>query len=271
MPPQKAAEMSSALPAQSRLASISTAPTTSDLSYMSDHTETSERLELVMDVEVGKCVYRLICDDGSIIENPRIDGLEVEFLGRLGGVVEIHEGGVFRNSRILAGGAALITIKKTHSKGIKNARIETACPCKYKTLFIDEGCSIEGARFALVNDANLSVSIGKDCMFSSNILFRGADGHTIFDVGTGEVLNRSTPIVVGNHVWIGAGATFLKGAHIPNNVIIGSNALLSRKFEEEYVAIAGTPGRVVKTGVNWDRARIPEYELAMSQRQDLNS
>ncbi|MGF6506733.1 acyltransferase [Paraburkholderia sp. 32] len=218
-----------------------------------------------MDVEVGKCVYRLRCNDGSIIENPRIDGLEVEFLGRLGGVVEIEEGSIFRNTRISAGGAALITIKRTHSKGIKNTRIETACPCKFKQLFIDEGCSIEGSRFALVNDANLFVSIGKDCMMSSNILFRGADGHTIFNVATGEVLNRSTPIVVGDHVWIGAGATFLKGAQISSNVIVGSNTLLSRRFEEKFVAIAGMPARVVKTGVNWDRARIPEYELAMSR------
>lgn len=217
-----------------------------------------------MDVEVGKCVYRLLCNDGSTIENPRIDGLEVEFLGRLGGVVEIEEGAVFRNTRIMAGGAGLITIRKTHARGINSTRIETACPYKFKKLYIDEGCSIEGARFALLNDANLLITIGKDCMLSSNIVFRAADAHTVFDVVTGAVLNRSTPIVLGDHIWVGAGVTFLKGAQVASNVVIGANSLLSRKYDEECVALAGTPARVVKQGINWDRMRIPQYEHALN-------
>jgi carbonic anhydrase/acetyltransferase-like protein (isoleucine patch superfamily) len=202
----------------------------------------------------------MVRDNGDVVENPRIDGLEVIFQGRLGGVVEIDEGSVFRNTKIVAGGMARIVVKRTHEKGIKNTKIETACLCKVKELYIDSGCSIEGARFALLDDENLSVKIGKDCMLSSNILFRAADGHTLFDVGSGDVINRSRPIKIGDHVWIGAGATFLKGAEVASNVIIGANSIVSKSYLEENVALAGAPARVVKRNVGWSRSRIPEYE-----------
>jgi len=213
-----------------------------------------------MDVEIGKFAYRILCKDGSVIENPRIDGLEVEFRGRFGGLIEIEDGSIFKNSKISLGSGAVVTIKKTNLKGIKNTRVDTSCACKFKKLFIDEGCSIEGARFALVDDENLSITVGKDCMLGSNILLRPADGHTVFDVATGAVLNRSMPIVIGDHVWVGTGVTLLKGANVANNVVIGSNSLLSKRYDEEYVALAGTPARVVKRGINWSRSRIPEYE-----------
>lgn len=219
----------------------------------------------MQDLELGQCIYRMVRDNGDVVENPRIDGLEVIFLGRLGGVVEIAEGSVFRNTKIIAGGMAKITIKRTHEKGIKNTKIETACPCRFKELYIDSGCSIEGARFALLDDANLSVKIGKDCMLSSNILFRAADGHTIFDVESGDVLNPSRPIKIGDHVWIGAGATFFKGAEVASNVIVGANSLISKSYVEENVALAGAPATVVKRNISWSRLRIPEYERQRSE------
>lgn len=49
-------------------------------------------------VEIGKNIYRLVKEDGTFIENPVIDGLKVEFMGRMGGVVEIEEGSVFKNT-----------------------------------------------------------------------------------------------------------------------------------------------------------------------------
>ena len=211
-------------------------------------------------VEIGKNIYRLVKEDGTFIENPVIDGLKVEFMGRMGGVVEIEEGSVFKNTIIRAGGAGYINIKKTHPKGIKNTLIETVCPCKYKYLFIDKNCSIEGARFALIDDDNLIVILGKDCMLSSGIVIRAADGHTIFDINTKLPINNAKPIILGDHIWVGADVTILKGTKIPSNTIIGTGSLVSKEFTEEYSAIAGTPAKVVKTDINWDRARIFEYK-----------
>ncbi len=189
-----------------------------------------------MTIENDKFVYKLILANGSEIINPTIDGLSVEFKGSYGGIVEIHEGAIFYNTKI-----------------------ETACSCRHKKLFIDEGCSIESARFAIVNDDNLSVYIGKDCMLSSEIVFRSCDGHTIYSIDNNKVLNASKPIILGDHVWVGAKATFLKGTVIPNNSIIGTGSIVSKEFTEQFTAIAGIPAEVVKTGVNWDRDTIPAF------------
>ncbi|UKH20695.1 acyltransferase [Actinobacillus pleuropneumoniae] len=215
-------------------------------------------------IKIGENIFRLICKDGRVIDNPEINGLQVIFQGRMGGTVEIEEDAVFHNTKIYAGGAGFIRINKTHPKGIKNVTIKTVCPCPYKYLLIDEGCSIEQAVFMLVNDEDLVVKIGKDCMLSSGIFFRAADGHTIFDVNTKNVMNYSSPIIIGDHVWIGANSTFLKGAEVASNSIVGTHSLVTKKFSKQFCAIAGIPANVVREGINWDRLRITEYKQHLS-------
>ncbi len=63
--------------------------------------------------------------------------------------------------------------------------------------------------------------------------------------------------------------TFLKGSNIPNNTIIGTGSLLSKKFVDENTIIAGIPAKVVKRGVGWDRAYIPVYERDMKQKDNI--
>lgn len=92
------------------------------------------------------------------------------------------------------------------------------------------------------------------------MFFRGCDGHTIFDINSGVVLNKSKPIVIGDHVWVGVDAIFLKGCEIPNITIVGTGSIASRKYSEQSTVIAGRPASVVKTGVNWDRSYIHVYE-----------
>lgn len=213
-----------------------------------------------MTVEFGKFSYKLLLANGDEIENPKIEGLDVEFKGTQGGVVEIEEGAVFHNTKIFIGSMGHVHIKRTHPRGIRNTKIEMACSCKFKTVFIDEGCSIESSRFSMVNEHNLIVKIGKHCMLSSNVLFRTSDGHTIFDIKTGTVINKSKPIILGDHIWVGASATFLKGSTIPNNSIVGTGSIVSTQFTEEFTAIAGIPAAVVKKGIGWDRAHIHTFE-----------
>lgn len=117
---------------------------------------------------MGNFIYKLLCSNGEEILNPQIDGLEVEFKGTQGGVVEIEEGAVFHNTKIFIGSQGHVRINKTYARGIRNTRIEMACAYKIKSLFIDEGCSIESSRFSMVNDNNLSVTI-RNCMISSNV------------------------------------------------------------------------------------------------------
>lgn len=105
------------------------------------------------------------------------------------------------------------------------------------------------------------ISIGKNCLFSSNIHFQTGDSHSILDL-TGKRINKSEDISIGDHVWVGTKVTCLKGVRVPPHSIIGACAVLTEQFLEENTVLAGVPARVVKKGVRWSGKRIPVGEVA---------
>lgn len=128
------------------------------------------------------------------------------------------------------------------------------------SLVIKKECSIESCRFAMANESNLSITIGEDCMLSSNIVFRATDGHAIFELNDKKVINSTKPIVIGNHVWVGSGVLIMKGTKVLNNSVIGTKSLVTKEFSEGNVVIAGTPAKIVKRYINWDRKYIDKYK-----------
>lgn len=100
------------------------------------------------------------------------------------------------------------------------------------------------------------VIIGKDCMFSSNITIMNSDAHSIISLDENERLNFSKDINIGDHVWIGAGVTILKGTDIQDNTIIGSRSLLTNKLYQNNCVYAGSPAELRRENVNWLRERI---------------
>ncbi len=121
-------------------------------------------------------------------------------------------------------------------------------------IFIGENTSIFGDT-QLAAMEGTSVRIGKDCMFSSDIQFRTGDSHSIID-SDGKRLNPSENIYIGNHVWVGTKVICLKGVHIADNCIVGAGSLLTKKFNEENVIVAGNPAKIVKHNINWLVKRI---------------
>jgi acetyltransferase-like isoleucine patch superfamily enzyme len=57
---------------------------------------------------------------------------------------------------------------------------------------------------------------------------------------------KTSPIVIGNNVWVGTKATILQGVMIGENAVIGANAVVTRDVPANSIA-AGVPARVVKT------------------------
>lgn len=117
---------------------------------------------------------------------------------------------------------------------------------------IGKDTTIGGAFIALTEKSQCF--IGEDCMLSDMIQIYAADGHSILDAKTGEILNTATnPLIVGDHVWIGNGVRLTKNAHIYDNSIIASGAVACKDYKESNVIIAGNPGMIVKWGVTWSR------------------
>ncbi len=119
---------------------------------------------------------------------------------------------------------------------------------------IGHNTTIEDADFASIE--SVSVRIGNDCMFSFGIDIRPGDSHSIIDLTSNKRINPSQDIEIGNHVWIGAKATILKGVKIADNVIVGNGSMVTKSIMSSNCIIAGLPAKVIRENVNWCRERI---------------
>jgi acetyltransferase-like isoleucine patch superfamily enzyme len=100
-----------------------------------------------------------------------------------------------------------------------------------------------------------TVSIGTDCMFSTDVVLRTGDSHSIID-DSGNRINPAKDITIGNHVWFGNKTTILKGVVIGDNCIVATGAIVTAPVFKSNIIIAGNPARVVKENINWLRERI---------------
>lgn len=109
---------------------------------------------------------------------------------------------------------------------------------------IGANCAIE------VQEDNQCIEIGNDNLWSHNIRLRNNDSHYIYDTITGERTNYPKPIIIGNHVWIAAYATVLKGVTINDGAVIGTHALVTKDIPNNVVA-AGIPAKVLQSNIEW--------------------
>jgi acetyltransferase-like isoleucine patch superfamily enzyme len=100
-----------------------------------------------------------------------------------------------------------------------------------------------------------TVSFGNDVMIASGNQFRADDGHPIFDVRTEKRVNPAKDIIIGNHVWMAAGACALGGAQVGDGSVIGFRSLVSGRIPNNVVAV-GSPARVVRRNIAWERPHL---------------
>lgn len=188
----------------------------------------------------------LFDDDGMEIPvKEEIDGLSIICNGN-DNVIKIHKDTKFYTSLIHIGNDKTnVEIGKSSCLCI-NVR---CCFGEGQMFKIGAGTQIGQATFYL--DEQSGCCIGKDCMFSNGITVWGADGHGILELRGGYVNQAEKPVIIGDHVWVGFQATILKESKISDNSILGACSVLAKKFEEQNVAIAGNPAKIVKTGINW--------------------
>lgn len=91
-----------------------------------------------------------------------------------------------------------------------------------------------------------TIEIGAGCVIGRDVVIRSFDGHTIQQYG----YQISAPIKIGEHVWIGQGATILKGVDIGDGAIIAANAIVTKDVPAHCI-VAGNPAKVVKENINW--------------------
>lgn len=95
------------------------------------------------------------------------------------------------------------------------------------------------------------VQIGNDNLFAANCEIIGCIEHEVFDINTQEVLNMEQDVIIGNHNWIGRDVLFMNKSGIANNSVVGIKSLVTKKFVESNILIAGSPAKVRKHAIGW--------------------
>ena len=100
------------------------------------------------------------------------------------------------------------------------------------------------------------IVIGEKCLFSTDVVFRTGDSHSILDLETEKRINPSKDIIIGNHCWFGNKVTILKGVIIGQDTIVATGSIVTKSSNSSNVILAGNPAKVIKEGITWDINRI---------------
>lgn len=97
-------------------------------------------------------------------------------------------------------------------------------------------------------NAQSGVNIGNDVTLSygAKIITTGYDIEHWMK--TGEKIHfTDKPISIGDHCWIGAGATILPGVSIKGEyVVVAADAVVTKDILEDKVIVAGNPAKIIK-------------------------
>ena len=88
------------------------------------------------------------------------------------------------------------------------------------------------------------VTFGDYCMVGPGTLI-ATTNHPLDPQGRRERLAISTPITIGDDVWIGGNCTIVGGITIGSNVVVAGGAVVTKDIPDNCV-VAGVPARIVK-------------------------
>tara|TARA_R100000365_G_C2748436_1_gene79919 strand:- start:1453 stop:1818 length:366 start_codon:yes stop_codon:yes gene_type:complete len=93
--------------------------------------------------------------------------------------------------------------------------------------------------------AATGVVIGSDCAISWDVLITDTDFHQVSGV------QKSRSVRIGDNVWIGAGATILKGVTVGHGAIVAAKSVVTEDVPSKSL-VAGNPARLIRTEVDWE-------------------
>lgn len=114
------------------------------------------------------------------------------------------------------------------------------------------------------------LTIGEDCMFAAGITLRTDDAHPIFDRATGNRLNKTSSVSIGDHVWLAPEVAVLPGAKVGEGSVIGMRSVVTGDIPAHSLAI-GVPARVFRQNIVWDKQHVSEENAHTLTHIDLLS
>ncbi len=89
------------------------------------------------------------------------------------------------------------------------------------------------------------VVIGDDCLIAGSVSITDCDFHDIDPEARHKSQGSKRPVRIGNNVWLGTGATVLKGVTIGDNSVVGAMSVVTKPVPANCV-VAGNPARIIR-------------------------
>jgi len=94
------------------------------------------------------------------------------------------------------------------------------------------------------------IEFGSNCRISWDSQIIDTDFHKVYD-GFSNHLNPDKPVKLGNNCWIGNHCLIQKGTHLAHMVVVSSNSMVNKVFDESHIILAGSPAKIIRTSIAW--------------------
>ena len=173
------------------------------------------------------------------------------------------------NSKIYIGGGDIEIgcDRMKHSKEETRVRLRdgavwsstNGCKVSYgSTLELLKGAIFDTGYFTMNSNSTLvaahKICFGNDVMISRNVVIYDSDFHTIVDEN-GACVNKSKKVTVGDHVWLAANVTVLKGATIGAGSIVGANTIVHESIPENSIVRTTSEKKIRENKGTWKRKK----------------
>jgi tetrahydrodipicolinate N-acetyltransferase len=122
-------------------------------------------------------------------------------------------------------------------------------------VFVTDGGHLEMGSRSYINDCSTltcfeHVKIGSGCSISWSTNILDANIHELVIAGRPRL--RSAPVLIGDRVWIGTGATILPGVSIGEHAVIAAGSVVTTDVPGG-VVVGGNPARILAEDVSWNQ------------------
>lgn len=166
-----------------------------------------------------------------------------------------------RRSKIVVGSGSSVRWLALRSVREGGVKIGEECIINCNISFDDPGGRISIGDRCYIGASHLvchsGITIGNDVVISWGVTIVDHDSHSLdWELRKNDVTNWGLgkkdwtgisikPVVIQDKVWIGFGASILKGVTVGEGAAIGANAVVTRDVPP-YAVVAGNPSRVIR-------------------------
>ena len=91
-----------------------------------------------------------------------------------------------------------------------------------------------------------SITIGDDCAISHDFTIMDSNAHYL----DGD--NKTKPVIINNHVWIGTRVTVLSGVEIGEGAVVAAGSVVTKDVPPHSI-VGGCPAKVIKENITWSK------------------